>query len=425
MPTAYDGLYTNTQAPASAPEPEGTCKVNLPADADPPNASTYIQAYKVLADFIDFFLKGPKAKIATTAAEWARSIFKFRAANGHTRSRIDHLGFRMGRVVRWEEDWSRGLDITGSIISGALGTAHDFTGVPMAYDVTVATKLVLAAAALNNSAGAAKNLADISADLTLASGGTLGDTQAALALAASNANAAAVNVNSAASNIALAAAALVALTQQSPWKKRVVQTTGLSGISFVGPDTAHPRHRYALLYAGETTGDLALLWRKAPTLWDQGLHIAMEWEAQLSAASTSKTELAAGLCREDGTHFGASQASDYAVFVAAPGVGNWSFQRRSASGAVVVIDTGVPLTANLTRFRLELHGATVAEDTNRSIRAYIDGTRVVDVNTSVPVATVEAAPHFATINTVGGAGGATMLVAAPRLGHNLYPSDVQ
>ncbi len=118
MPTNYTGDPTATQAPAATPNPEGAPIVALPADGDPPNASTFAQAFKVVADFTAWLFK-PKAK----AAQWAVPIFRFRAANGHTRGVIDHLGFFLGRVFGFDEYWLGAHTQTGASAGAVFGSA--------------------------------------------------------------------------------------------------------------------------------------------------------------------------------------------------------------------------------------------------------------------------------------------------------------
>jgi hypothetical protein len=100
VPTTYTGDQTQTQLPSDPPEGENGIQVALPADGDGNNAATYEQAFKVLADFIDF-LKRPKG----TAGVWEKCIVAFRAAIGHRRFAIDHLGFPTGQVLAYDATW--------------------------------------------------------------------------------------------------------------------------------------------------------------------------------------------------------------------------------------------------------------------------------------------------------------------------------
>lgn len=110
MPTSYFGSSVATQAPSGPPGPEAPITVALPADGDPPNASTFAQAFKVLADFI-MFLVSPFAKVGDFAA-W---IMGWRSATGHKRFLIDHLGFPNGQFIAQDTAWSKGA---GSLVSG-------------------------------------------------------------------------------------------------------------------------------------------------------------------------------------------------------------------------------------------------------------------------------------------------------------------
>jgi len=100
VPTNYTGDPTATEAPSATPEPEGFPVVALPADGDPPNASTFAQGFKVLADFIGWLQK-PRAK----ASAWAQAIMRYRSAGLHTRFAVDHLGFPAGKFLSWYEWW--------------------------------------------------------------------------------------------------------------------------------------------------------------------------------------------------------------------------------------------------------------------------------------------------------------------------------
>lgn len=100
MPSNYTGDPTATQAPSPPPDPAVFPIVALPVDADPPNGSTFEQAYKVLADFIAW-LMAPFAK----ASQWAVGIMTFRTAALHTRFLVDHLGLPGGRIIDWREWW--------------------------------------------------------------------------------------------------------------------------------------------------------------------------------------------------------------------------------------------------------------------------------------------------------------------------------
>lgn len=126
MPTVYPGNRTATQAPSAPPEPEGVITASLPADGDPPNASTFAQAFKVLADFIAWLLK-PSAK----ASAWTQAIMKWRAAGMWTRFLIDHLGFPGGQI--WSRDfyWNYTPDVGGGAGKSSKSGTTASTGVHM------------------------------------------------------------------------------------------------------------------------------------------------------------------------------------------------------------------------------------------------------------------------------------------------------
>jgi hypothetical protein len=111
VPTPYQGNELATQAPSPPPTPGVRPTANLPADGDPPNASTYIQGYKVAMDFLAW-LMNPGAQ----ASVWLEAIHRWRAANGQTRFAIDHLGFPAGQIVGWDQPWA--MSVLKTAITG-------------------------------------------------------------------------------------------------------------------------------------------------------------------------------------------------------------------------------------------------------------------------------------------------------------------
>lgn len=390
MPTNYAGVKTNTQSPSVVPQNEGVPTVALPADGDFPNASLYAQGYKVLADWIAYCL-APVVKVAASAADWARSLIRWRAANGHTRSHIDHLGLVSGRIQNWREHWD---DVVSA--GGLAGTAG-------AVDLNCQT----AFGTLNT------ELVALGTQLTLASAGAdLAATQAKLATAATHAT-----------NAGIAALSISGL---SPWKVKWKQTTGSSAVSTFNPTSGTiDRFRWAGLVAGDTAGDYILLYKGAPALWSADSGLKLEWEAQLEAADLVKDTVTVGLC-VDGGLATSSGANDFATFILGPGGGNWTFQTRSGGGTVTGVGTGVAASTSWVRFKIEWHGGNVAEDAAPAIRAYINNTLVATVTSGLPAATARLAPHFCVTNTGGGAAGLTapLRLGPVSFGSNLYPADV-
>lgn len=396
MPTNYPGVKTNTQSPSVVPQNEGTITIALPADGDPPNASTFAQGFKVCADWI-MYLLAPVVKIAASAADWARSLIRFRSAAGHTRSHVDHLGIVSGRIQSWREHWELG---------GTLGASVGTTG-PM--DLTGNAFLAGGGASFFNS------LFNLGTHLAAAASASTGALATALSSASGDAIAASVVVSS--------------FNGFSAWKAHILETSGTSSLTTGVPSSAGsplaPHHRTMIFSAGDTSGDFTLLWRKATVAWHDDLTFKLEWEMQLAAADLVKDTVTAGFSIEDGLTAGASLATDYAVFVLAPGGGHWFINNRGSSGSVNSVDTGVSASTARTRFKIEFHGANVSDNSARAIRFYINGTQVGgDVTTLLPASTVNAAPHFCSMNTGGGSGGVLMGLGPVSFGSNLYPSDV-
>lgn len=100
MPTTYTGDKTATQAPADPPEPEGSIQASLIAGGDFPNASAFEQFCKVFADYIDWLIK-PQAAVGS----FVKGVMAWRAANGHRRFAIDHVGFPNGQVLVNDVNW--------------------------------------------------------------------------------------------------------------------------------------------------------------------------------------------------------------------------------------------------------------------------------------------------------------------------------
>lgn len=100
MSTTYPGNPTATEAPSVPPTPGVVPSVVVPADGEPLNVASISQALKVLADF-QAWQMSPRAK----ASDWAVPEQLWRSAALHRRFGIDHLGFPMGQIQRWEQNW--------------------------------------------------------------------------------------------------------------------------------------------------------------------------------------------------------------------------------------------------------------------------------------------------------------------------------
>lgn len=104
MASNYTGSPTATEAPAATPAPDGAPIVVLPADADPPNAAAFAQAYKVLADYVAWLFK-PRAK----QNDLGGYVVAFRNALLNRRAGFDHQGFPGGLWAGFDEDWCDNL----------------------------------------------------------------------------------------------------------------------------------------------------------------------------------------------------------------------------------------------------------------------------------------------------------------------------
>jgi hypothetical protein len=126
MPTTYQANPAGIQAPDTAPEPDKLIEVELPADGDPPNASTWEQVLKGLADHVGWLFQ-PRAK----ASAWTQPIMKWLSAGLHKRFMIDHLGYPQGRFVHIREDFCDAFvgTVAGDAAFGVLpGWRYQITG---------------------------------------------------------------------------------------------------------------------------------------------------------------------------------------------------------------------------------------------------------------------------------------------------------
>ena len=122
MPTNYTANKANTQAPSPPPSPGVAPILALPADGDPPNASTFAQAYKVLADFIHWLMK-PQAR----SGEWGENFFEFRSAKNHKMFALDHHGMPAGNAFTQVVDFPANFSMKVSTLIG--GEAPYFFGI--------------------------------------------------------------------------------------------------------------------------------------------------------------------------------------------------------------------------------------------------------------------------------------------------------
>lgn len=106
MSTTYPGSPTATQAPSVPPTPGVVPSVVVPADGEPLNVASISQALKVLADF-EAWLLTPRAQAGGGGLDvkYQEAIQLWRSARLHKRFGIDHLGFPMGQIQRWEQTW--------------------------------------------------------------------------------------------------------------------------------------------------------------------------------------------------------------------------------------------------------------------------------------------------------------------------------
>lgn len=150
MPTTISGNYAASPiAPDAGPGPESIIQVAVGNDGELATAAEQTALFQTIANHIAW-LNRMKAKAATLAADWAKHIQAWRAANGHQRFAIDHLGFPAGQVRIVDADW-RTSPIsanankynagTGTVLKDQLPTMPEWTWMSKATGSTGQTSL--------------------------------------------------------------------------------------------------------------------------------------------------------------------------------------------------------------------------------------------------------------------------------------------
>jgi hypothetical protein len=123
MPTDYPGDPVATEAPSVPPTPGVVPIVQIPNDGEARNAASITQALKVLADF-QAWQMSPRAQAGAGGIDvkYEEAVQIWRSAKLHKRFGIDHLGYPMGQIQRWEQDWEVGLSQSGT---GSSATTDD------------------------------------------------------------------------------------------------------------------------------------------------------------------------------------------------------------------------------------------------------------------------------------------------------------
>jgi len=386
MPTTYTGDPTATEAPDVAPEPETAIVINIPIATEGRTVSSIQQGFKNLTNQASW-LKKPKAK----SADYAGGIMAYRTALGHRRFRVDHMALPSGKIQHWREHWP--LSAGGIAATGTVGPIDITTA---AYQ-TVVDKLTL----LSQDLGAAS----LGADLTAVKG----------------------SLGTASGHALDAATALAALRGTTRWQVQTKKTTGTSSVTRIAADAIMDScESYMTLQCGNTTGDFATLFAAADAVWTDSLSFRLEWDLKLEAADLVKLTAAAGFALESGVSpFDSSPPVHYAVFSLAPGAGDWMCSYRGG-GSAQSASSGVAASTSRVRMRIEFHGATVADNTTRTVRFLINGAVVGTFTSDIPTSAARAAAHFSLINTGSGASGLTnpLNVGVVDFASNLYPSDV-
>lgn len=391
MPTTYTGDPTGAATPDVAPEPETAVVVNIPIATEGRTVSSIDQAFKALANQISW-LKKVKAK----ASAWAGLIWATRTSLGHRRAGFDHLGLPGGQIVNWIEDWSGGVGLTGN------GGPVDIKGVTVDF---------------NNAYSLATYLSVAGGNLNLAAAETTWNatTQAKIGFAGAA--------------LVSAGPLITAAAAGGKWLLKSVFTSGTGIVSFGDPSAAvTPSHRFLYIIPGDTLNDYGYIYQRGACQYSDALSFAIQFPVKLESATMgTKCGVHLGWCTPGNlpNQLGPGTAADYAVFYLAA-TGNWFAATRGSAGTPTTTDTGVAPSTTETRFRIEFHGATVADNTTRAVRFYINGTLVATHTTNLPVSTALAAAHFSCINYQGGAHSLAVPVAVgpTAFAQNLFGSDV-
>jgi hypothetical protein len=326
VPTTYTGDQTQTQLPSDPPEGEGFIQASLPADGDDPNAATFEQAFKVCADFIDWLMK-PKA----TASEWEKVILPFRAAIGHRRFAVDHMGFPTGQVLVHDVNWR----------AAVAGATQYFNANPGAVYGSMP-------------------------DWTYTS----------------------VNAGAGTSR-------------------------AIMGPSYYGPALG--------VLPGEVLNDYITVSMAPLGSLRADNHVVLEFSSVVPIQTTLTTHIA--ICDSPGTHV-AAEANFIGFRI--NGAGNW-FCVTKAAGVTTATDSGVtaaigaPVTRG-DRLRIEWSGETVADDATRCCRFYINGAKVAEHFTNLPLGMLTGI-SISEVRTTAGAGGDTLIVGPMRLRMSLSQVD--
>jgi hypothetical protein len=303
----YTGNQGATQAPSGPPTPDGNPVALLPATGDPRNAASVAQMVKVGMDWIAWLMK-PRP----IASQWAQAIMRYRSAAGHQRFGVDHLGFPMGRIQSWRENWFSSLEIAGG-------------------NPSVAT--------------------------AISDGG---------------------------------------------WRFGGLRTAGgSSGVGTTVPLSTGPGGRTLSIEVSDNGGDYSYAQRSEAARFQTDLSLAMEWDVTL----TSLANYGIGMGFNFISTFLAGGHGPIAQFYNLAGSGNWRCHTDDGT-TLDDQDSGVAVSTNRTRFRIEYHGASVDDAGTERVLFFINGVLRQNMTARMPSgdASPYARPFLGMVNT-GGSGG--------------------
>jgi hypothetical protein len=192
--------------------------------------------------------------------------------------------------------------------------------------------------------------------------------------------------------------------------------------------TSFPASRFVqMAVAAATNADAHVESSKGETISDANRAIAFQWMAKNHVpAELGTCEVAMGVSIDDAnaadTGTFSSIASPGAAFVKRTSDTNWQCYTKAIGGSAAYADSGVAGNTNaIRRFRVEVIGANVADDSTARVNFFVDDTHVGVV---LVVGAGIARPFFRLSRSSSGSNACDLFIGAANWRHNLLASDV-
>jgi hypothetical protein len=211
------------------------------------------------------------------------------------------------------------------------------------------------------------------------------------------------------------------------WNFGLSGTGTNAGVAVSNPDpTIWPTSRYATLSVDTSVTDSTVEAQRGECITDANRAVTMQWEENCpDPGDLGDAEIAMGISLDDQNYDDAGAwsalTSPGVAFVKRTGDTNWQCYTKAVGGSAAYATTGV--AANTTarrRFRIEILGANVADDSTARVNFFVDDTHVP---VTLAVGNGVARPFFRLSRTATGAA-VSMHVGVVSWRHNLYASDV-